>query len=1086
MLFCDLAGFTSLSERLDAEDVAIVQEAYFESVRHAVGRHGGTLEKFIGDAAVAVFGVPTSGEHDAERAVSCGFAVVGAIEQLATRVGLEDGTLHVRVGINTGEAVVHPAPSAGEAMVTGDVVNTAARLQSAAPLNGVLLGPETALAVAHAVELEAAGELDLKGKAHPVRASRAVVLLSEPERERAMGQLTAPTVGREAELSRVTRALDLCMAGESQRLTVVAPPGTGKSRLLDEVAALANGRGVAIRRARVRPDVLSAFRPLIELVEQALADADLDGPEAILRKLSESLGRERAAVVAAEVAALVGVSESVADTGDAEARRSARFAAWSTGIAALDDRAELWLVEDVHWSGSDYRAFLRTATEGDGRLVVCTSRPSLLEADPEWISSGEVLELEPLSPLSTAELVRALVGDALSEELIVRLSERSGGNPLFVEELLRSWVGSGLLEQSSSGWELSSSVDDVELPSTVQSVYAAQLDDLPAPARSVVRRASVAGRQFPLNVLGALGAANDEGMLALERRGIVAGPISDELLGESFVIRHALLRDVGYASLSRAERARLHVRMARWLEGVAADRPDEVAEVIGRHYAAALASAPTLAPDLGDGLARDEAEVLAAGWFERGGLAALAASAYDAASALFARSLELTSPSLPVERARRLTGMARATAFTSDMAAGLEAAEEALALYRECLRVGSRSLDDIREEMSRVVALVGTIYAQQLHFHDVVRLAVDALAELADRDDAVTARLLLTRIRGAAMIGEDEWKKTERDRVRAVEIARASGDPELELETRMWTVWDEPDVDRLRNAWREIERIAHELRRWPDVAEARRTLTGLCLPDDLEETVQAAARLASFAEAHELDEPGAWAHYYVSEVEFARGRWDEALAAGLRAIELGESRKYHRVAARSWFVVVPMAAARGDRAVLERAVAWYEPLGFPETPYGLISRSAVDVLIARAGLTTGFRVELEQLEASIAEGGSLPSWFEAVDVVVEAGLALGHVREARRALEIFGATLEREPSEAGDGARTLLEARVSVAETGVHEVARECAHLLGSEDSPWLLLKCLRLLIDGGVAESTELARAQALEIQLGTTKARI
>ena len=439
-----------------------------------------------------------------------------------------------------------------------------------------------------------------------------------------------------------------------------------------------------------------------------------------------------------------------------------------------------------------------------------------------------------------------------------------------------------------------------------------------------------------------------------------------------------------------------------------------------------------------------------------------------------------------MERARRLTGLARATAFTSDMAAGLEAAEEALALYRECIRDGSHSLDETREEMSQVVALVGTIYAQQLHFHDVVRLAVDALAELGDRDDAVTARLLLTRIRGAGMIGEDEWKKTEHDRVRALEIARASSDPELELETRMWTVWDEPDVDRLRNAWSEIERIAHELQRWPDVAEARRTLTGLCLPDDLEETVRAAARLASFAEAHELDEPGAWAHYYISEVEFARGRWDEALAAGLTAIELGERRKYHRVAARSWFVVVPMAAARGDRALLERAVAWYEPLGFPETPYGLISRSAVDALIERAGLTTGFRVDLEQLEPSIAEGGSLPSWFEAVDVVVEDELALGHVAAARRALEIFDATLEREPSTAGDGARTLLEARVSIAETGVHEVARECARLLDSRDSPWLLLKCLRLLVDGGVAESSDLARAHALEIQLGTTRARI
>ncbi len=275
VIFCDLAGFTSLSERLDAEDVAIVQNAYFDAVRQAVGRHGGTLEKFIGDAAVAVFGVPTAGEQDAERAVRCGLAVVGAIEQLAARVGLEEGALHVRVGVNTGEAVVHPAPSAGEAMVTGDVVNTAARLQSAAPLNGVLLGPETALAVAHAVELEPAADLELKGKAQPVRASRAVVLHPEPERERAMGALAAPTIGRGEELTLVADALERCALGSSRRLTVIAPPGTGKSRLLDEVARLASARGAAVRRARVRPDALSVFRPAAEMVKHALASAGI-------------------------------------------------------------------------------------------------------------------------------------------------------------------------------------------------------------------------------------------------------------------------------------------------------------------------------------------------------------------------------------------------------------------------------------------------------------------------------------------------------------------------------------------------------------------------------------------------------------------------------------------------------------------------------------------------------------------------------------------------------------------------------------------------------------------------------------------
>jgi class 3 adenylate cyclase/tetratricopeptide (TPR) repeat protein len=1086
ILFCDLAGFTSLSERLDAEDVAIVQDAYFEAVRHAVGRHGGTLEKFIGDAAAAVFGVPIAGEHDAERGVRCGLAVVGAIEQLATRVGLEDGALHVRVGVNTGEAVVHPAPPAGEAMVTGDVVNTAARLQSAAPLNGVLLGPETALAVAHVIELDCVEELELKGKAELVRASRAVSLLPEPERERAMGALGAPTIGREAELALVADAFETCIAGASRRLTVVAPPGTGKSRLLEEVARLALARGAAVRRARVRPDALSAFRPVAELVEAALGNQSLTESKEVRRMLAVTLGEARAAVVADELAALIGVSDDAADDRDAEGRRSARFAAWSAGLAALADGPEIWLLEDVHWSSSDDRAFLRSAVKGVGRLLVCTSRPALLESDAEWISSGDLLELEPLSSRSTAELVHALVGEALPEELVTRLAERSGGNPLFVEELLRSWVGSGLLERSAPGWKLARSVDEVELPSTVQSVYAAQLDDLPEAARSVIRRASVAGRQFPRDVLVALGADPADGVDALVRRGIVRGPIPDVLLGESFVIRHALMRDVGYASLSRAERARLHVRMARWLEGVDSAKLDELAEVIGRHYSAALDSAPTLAPDLGDGLVREAAVALAAGWFERAGSVSLAAAAYDAAKGLFERSIDLTAADSPADRARRLIGLARATAFTSDMAAGLEAAEEALALYRGCLRDGTGSSEDIREQASQAVALVGAIFAQQLHFHDVVRLADEALAELGDGDDAVTARLLLTRIRGAAMIGDEEWEKTASDRARVLEIARTTRDPELDLEVRMWMVWEESEQSRLRTAWMEIEKVAYDLRRWPDVAEARRALTGLHLPDDLEGTREAAGRLASFAEAHQLGEPGAWADYYVAEAEFARGEWDDAIAAGLAAIELGETRSYHRLAARSWFVVVPIAVVRGDRATLERAVAWYDGLDFPETPYGLISRSAVDALVERAGLTTGFRVELDKLDASIAEGGGLPSWFESVDVVVEEGISSDQVAAARRALDIFGLALERQPSTAGEAARILLEARVSLAETGTYDVVRASVRSLREHGSPWPLLKCLRLLVDNGVAEELELAEAQTLEKRLGTSRARI
>jgi len=328
VLFCDLAGFTSLSERLDAEDVAIVQSAYFEAVRYAVTRHGGTLEKFIGDAVVAVFGVPAAGEDDAERAVCSALAITGAIEQLAARVGLEDGALQVRVGVNTGEAVVHPVPAAGEAMVTGDVVNTAARLQSAAPAGGVLVGPETALAVAHTVELAAVVELSLKGKSDPVRAAQALAVLSEPARERAMGALKAPTIGRTSELASVTAELESCADGAARRLTVIAPPGTGKSRLLEEVSHLAAARGAAVRRARVRPDVLSAFRPIVDLVSHALTAAGIGSGDDLASVLTRELGAERAEVVASELRELLEGSEDVEGDEATEARRSA--GPWAT------------------------------------------------------------------------------------------------------------------------------------------------------------------------------------------------------------------------------------------------------------------------------------------------------------------------------------------------------------------------------------------------------------------------------------------------------------------------------------------------------------------------------------------------------------------------------------------------------------------------------------------------------------------------------------------------------------------------------------------------------------------------------------
>src|SRR3954470_5403885 len=285
-----------------------------------------------------------------------------------------------------------------------------------------------------------------------------------------------------------------------------------------------------------------------------------------------------------------------------------------------------------------------------GRLVLTTARPVARDRVP----GAQLLDLEPLSPASTAELAETLVGGALPAALVERIAAAADGNALFVEELLRSWIGSGVLVAGDGGWHLRDDPAEIAIPSTVQTIYAAQLDDLPAGPRQVVRRASVPGRRFPAAALEHLGIDGaDEGLALLERRALVAGPDPDPVFGSIYAYRHALLRDAGYASLARAERADLHVRLARWLEGLG----DSRAEVSARHWAAAVESAPRLAAELAPGITREEAAAAAARWFEAGAQRAHDLAAHETAAALLERSLELGAQAgLDAARRRRLLG----------------------------------------------------------------------------------------------------------------------------------------------------------------------------------------------------------------------------------------------------------------------------------------------------------------------------------------------------------------------------------------------------------------------------------------------
>src|SRR3954468_2642416 len=340
VMFADLVGFTALSERLDAEDVAEGPDAYFEAVREAVARHGGLLEKFIGDAAMAVFGAPRVRDDDAERAVRAGLALVAAVQRVGAGFALEAGTLRVRVGVESGETVYGEA-SAERGPVTGDVVNTAARLQAAGEPETVTIGEATALAVADAIVLERLPPFELKGKAEPVAAWRAVGVHGERSRERALGGLRAPTLGRGDELGRLG-----ALVGSTARVTVIAPPGVGKTRLLDELAAAV--AGAAVLRARLRPDVLSPFEPIAQLTGERRTPSEL----AALARAAGST--EARAAVVAELLGGVGSAET-----QPAAEREQLFAAWLEGLDAIaGDRAAVWLVEDVHWASPDLLAFL--------------------------------------------------------------------------------------------------------------------------------------------------------------------------------------------------------------------------------------------------------------------------------------------------------------------------------------------------------------------------------------------------------------------------------------------------------------------------------------------------------------------------------------------------------------------------------------------------------------------------------------------------------------------------------------------------------------------------------------------------------
>ena len=674
VLFCDLVGFTAASEVADPEDVRARLRPYHERVRVELERHGGTVEKFIGDAVMAVFGAPIAHEDDAERAVRAGLRVLEAIEELNDADSRLD--LRVRVGINTGEGVVdrNARPERGEGFVTGDVVNTASRLQGAAPVGGVAVSEQTFRATERVFDYERLEPVSVKGKAEPLVIYRPLLARARFGSDLTRSHAT-PLVGRELERQLLLSALERAAGERScQLVTLVGEPGVGKSRLCAELFAAVEDRPglVRWRQGRCLPYGEGiALWALGEVVKAECGILETDSPEAAAAKLARAVpeSQQDRAWLLARLAPLVGAPSETASQEES-------FAAWRRFCEGLAGSGPAVLVfEDLHWADPALLAFLEHLAdwaEGVPLLVLCTARPELYERHPGWatgLRNAHTINLPPLSEAETALLIGSLLERSLlPSETQQRLLERAGGNPLYAEEFVRLLADRG------------ESVEGVEVPESVQALIAARLDTLSAERKGLLQDAAVVGKLFWAGALVAMGEREPrEVELALHelaRKELVRPARASSMEGEvEYGFWHVLVRDVCYGQIPRAGRAARHRAAAAWIEQKAGERAEDLADVLAHHYLSAL----ELSSAAGQ---RDTSGELVGQAIRFLALAGERALALDVARAeqSLARALALAPAGHP-ERAALLERWAQAAQQQGRLQEARAALEEALELH---------------------------------------------------------------------------------------------------------------------------------------------------------------------------------------------------------------------------------------------------------------------------------------------------------------------------------------------------------------------------------------------------------------------
>jgi class 3 adenylate cyclase/tetratricopeptide (TPR) repeat protein len=619
VLFADLVGFTSQSEKLDPEDVQAILRPYHERLRVELERWGGTVEKFIGDAVMALFGAPVTREDDPERAVRAALAIRDWV--------VEEGELQVRIAINTGEALVNlgARPELGEGMAAGDVINTASRLQSAAPVNGILVGETTYRTTSARIDYREHPAVEAKGKEAAIPVWEVVAARARFGVDLAPEERT-PLIGRERELDQLVGALERVRRERTSELvTLIGVPGIGKSRLLGELFNLVE-RGDELaywRQGRSLPYGEGvSFWALAEMVkaQAGILETDTDQEaEAKLERAVAELVDEDAGWVLSQLRPLVGLAASAAGS------QEEAFAAWRRFFEALADQHPLLLVfEDLQWADEGLLDFIEELADwvrDVPMLILCSGRVELLERRPAW-GGGKPnvanISLRPLSEQETAKLIAALIGSpVLDADTQTALLERADGNPLYAEQFVR------MLDERGT-------TEDVALPDSVQGIIAARLDALAPQEKALLQDAAVVGKVFWLGAVG----ATEQQLHALRQKELVQRARRSSVEGETeYAFKHVLVRDVAYGQIPRADRAQKHLRAAEWIESLG--RPEDHAEMLAHHYVNALELGRATKQDVGAIVER------ARDALQEAGDRALALSALPQAERYYAAALEL-------------------------------------------------------------------------------------------------------------------------------------------------------------------------------------------------------------------------------------------------------------------------------------------------------------------------------------------------------------------------------------------------------------------------------------------------------------